>query len=362
MIQDGSLHIFLAFDIGFEIKISQISALFPKQSRDPVGYNFLNRSIGRDTLPIRLIFDPVQLNFSGITRTFQCYATFFDIGALSLEFICEIQESVGTLPGFVLEVQNSKELKAVAQKIAEDIFKISKPAVMAADFFATPLLFTVFNIRELSPRIPTEALLRESLGVTIAQTLRSSLEPIGQAEIDRTLNPSIAYSDDDTVFVSSNVAVIFDQNSNEVIDVFELLNVQSLELRFIDAKLDKTLQSLYEATEQREHGWRKLIDLFETQSRKLNSIHLDSTIIVERVQQSYKFATDSYLVRIYELCVHRMFLTLFSTGIDKKLQVIRDIINDRRDRATSVRMEVIEWIVVILIAVDMLPKLFSILK
>jgi len=360
-IHDGYLHCLFAFDIGFEIKVAQIPDLFPQRGRDPVGYNFLNRNIGRDPLPLRLVFDSVRMQIGKELRSFQVYATFFDIGALSLEFICELTEKVVELPNLAIEVSHSKELLLSAQRVAEDIFRQAKAAVVSPDFFPTPTQFNVFNIRGLVPRLTTDQITQD-LCIPIAQTLRQSLEPIGKVEIDRTLNPSVTYSDDDIAFVSSTGALVFDETSNEVIDVFELLNVQSLELRIVDAKLDKSLQNLFDESEAHHKSYKRFFDFFDPQSRKLNLLHLDSTILVERVEQSYKFASDSYLVRIYELCIQRMFLKVFSAGIDKKLQVLRDVITDQRDRASTRRMEIIEWIVVILIAVDVVPKILAFFK
>lgn len=358
-IKEGYLHAFLAFDVGFEIRLAQIPNLFPQRQKDPVGYTFLSKSLARDIIPLRLRFDDIELKLVGANRKFECYVTFYDIGAISLEFICEMKDRTEDLPRIGMEIHNSTELVAVAQKLAQKIYEIAKPSIISGDFLGMPSVFVVFDINQWTQKTRSQDL-KESIGISIAKTLRLSEEPIGQAEIDRTLNPSITYSDDDIVFCSSNVALVFDETSSDVIDIFELLNVQTLELRLIDSKLDRSLQSLYEETEKAHSVWSQFFNLFDTKSRKLNTIHLDSTIIVERVEQSYKFATDSYMVRIYELGVQKMFLNRFSLGIDKKLQAIRDIITDQRDRASSARMEVLEWIVIILIAVDVVPKLISI--
>ena len=357
-IQEASLHVFAAFDVGFEIRMSQIPVLFGSRTRDPVGYNFLNRTIGRDTHPIRISMDPIEIKVQGHRRIFQVYCTFFDLGSLSLELICPLNHHLTELPRLAADLQNSKELLAESRRLAEEIHSIAKPAIVNPDLFPTPSIFTVFNIRRLNTVTRVQTVI-DTYGPLIAKTLRLSDEPIGQSEVNRTLNPHITYSDEDIVFTSANVAIVFDETSAEVIDVFELANVQSLELRFIDARLDRTLQGLYEETEQKRSAWGTLPNIFETQSRRLNTIHLDSTIIAERVEQSFKFANDSYLVRIHELCVQKMFLNSLSRGIDRKLQAIRDINTDQRDRASSIRMEILEWIIIALIGFDVIPKIVA---
>src|SRR5438045_1515820 len=112
-VQEASLHILAAFDIGFEIRMSQIPVLFGSHQRDTVGYNFFNRSIGRETLPIRIGFDTVDIDLQGRMQRCQVFGTFFDLGGLSLELICPLTASFEDFPRIAAEIQSSKELLAV---------------------------------------------------------------------------------------------------------------------------------------------------------------------------------------------------------------------------------------------------------
>ncbi len=359
-IEEARLHLLVSFDVGFEIRLSQIPVLFGTFQRDPVGFNFLARSIGRDTQPVRIVYDSIHLNLGGRSRIFQTYVTFFDVGSISIELTCPIDTKIEELPRLSMEIHASKELLSEARKVAQSVFEKAKAAIVSPGFFPNPSVFSVFNIQRLNQQWTYTSVV-EKLGPIIAQTLRVSDEAIGSVEVQRTLNPYITYSDEDVVFTSSNVAVIFDETSSEVVDIFELLNMQFLELKFIDARLDKTLQELYDESDQNRNFFKLLSDVIDRSANRLNTIHLDSTIIVERVELSFKFANDSYLVRIYELCVQKMFLNSYSQGIERKLRVIRDIMTDRRGRANTLRMEVLEWLIVVLIAVDVVPNLFKLL-
>jgi hypothetical protein len=359
-LEEARLHLLISFDVGFEVRLSQIPVLFGTFQRDPVGFNFLARSIGRDTQPVRIVYDSIHLTLGGKKRIFQTYVTFFDVGSISLELTCPLDTKIEDLPKLAMEVHSSKDLIGEARRIAQSVFDRAKAAIVSPGFFPNPSLFVVFNIQRLNQKWTYQSVV-EKLGPILAQTLRVSDEAIGSVEVQRTLNPYITYSDQDVVFTSSNVAVIFDETSSEVVDIFELLNMQFLELKFIDARLDKTLQELYDESDQSKNLFKVLSDVIDRSANKLNTTHLDSTIIVERVELSFKFANDSYLVRIYELCVQKMFLNSYSQGIERKLRVIRDIMTDRRVRANTLRMEVLEWLIVILIAVDVVPNLFRLI-
>ncbi len=359
-IEEARLHLLVSFDVGFEIRLSQIPVLFGTFQRDPVGFNFLARSIGRDTQPVRIVYDSLSLHLGGKNRLFQTYVTFFDVGSISIELTCPLESKLEDLPKMAMEIHASKDLISEARRVAQSVFEKSQGAIVAPSFFPNPSIFSVFNIQKLNQNWTYQNVV-EKLGPTIAQTLRVSDEAIGGVEVQRTLTPFISYSDEDVVFMSSNVAVIFDETSSEVVDIFGLLNMQYLELRFIDARLDKTLQELYDESDQKTNFFKLISDVIDRNANRLNTIHLDSAIIVERVELSFKFANDSYLVRIYELCVQKMFLNSYSQGIERKLRVIRDIMTDRRNRANTLRMEVLEWLIVALIAVDVVPNLIKLI-
>ncbi len=359
-IEEGSLHLLVAFDLGFEIRLSQLPVLFGTRMRDPVRYNFLNRASSRDPQPVRIKFDSVNFSFGGEwKKEFQVFGTFFDLGALSLEFIAPLSENFEKLPELSASIHSNKDFLTAAKKIAESILETARPAVVNADFFSSPSVFSVVNIQRLSQATNFQSI-QSNLGPVIAKILRLSDEPIGTSEIMRTLSPNVTYSDDDVVFASSRAAVIFDETSSEVIDIIELANVQALELSFIDGRLDRTIQSLYEEPNQGEGFWSRFTSLSDRLTKRLHMTSLDSTILVDRVEQMFKFATDSYLVQIHELCVQKMFLKSFSSAIDRKLQTIRDVTNDRRSLSSTSRMEFLEWIIIILIAIGTAPSIWQI--
>lgn len=359
VIQKASLHILVAFDVGFEIKLPLIREIFSNELSSSKKTSFLE--LGRAITPVRIIAAHQKITLHGQDRDFAVALTFFDIGALSVEFISNRPLTLEEMPRLAAIIQKDVELLKCAEKIARATFERARPAVINAEFLNQPSVFTVFNIQTLESKLSAQKII-ELGGARIAQTLRLSDEAVGTTEVVRAINPNITYSDDDVVFTSAKVAVIFDETSSEVIDLFELANVQSLELSYLDAKLDRHLQKLYDENEQLQNWSYIFKNLFESNTRKLNTIHLDTTILVERVEQGFKFAADSYLTRIHELAVEKMFLGSLSRGINRKLDAIRDIFRDQRDRAASMRMEILEWIIIALIAFEVVPVLLSKLR
>jgi|GEM_PF-1199066 len=363
IIEKGSLHIHLAFDVGFEIETKKLIELVGTRLAARANeMRPLSVSINRELQPIRIAFDPVEFQLQGEAVPFQVYVTFYELGAMSFEYVCPLHSDFEMLPQFAEQLENNDELVKSTRGLSKEIFEIIKPAVKGAELSIQPSVHYVFNIEKLSEPISVEALLG-TYGTTIAKTLKASSEPIGNNEVRRTLQSVVTYSDQDLVFVTAKNAIVFDEDGLEAVDILELANMQALELRLIDSKLDRTLVNLYETNLHKKIWFQRFVARFidsETLNLKvLNTIHLDSLIIADRVEQSFKLATDHYLARIHELCVNALFLRTLSAGIDRKLSTIRDISNDIQDREAAIRMETLEWIIIILILIGTLPMFFK---
>lgn len=362
-IEQGSLHIHVAFDVGFELRTKKVLEL--------VGTRYANRanelrpiaeSINHDLRPLRIAFDPLQIRLHGEDLPFQVYVTFYELGALSFEFVCPLRSTVDDLCELAAHLEHSDDLIESAKRLAKDIFVLVKPAIIGPELYPVPSVHYVFNIEKLDGDYSSEQIVAK-LGTTIAKIMKASTEPIGDNEVKRTLQQAVGYSDRDLVFVTTKNAIIFDEDGLDTVDILELANVQSLELRLIDSRLDRALVTLYETNARKKSLFKRvgsrLFNLSELNLRALNTIHLDALIINERVEQSFKLASDNYLARIHELCVNTMFLQVLSDGIDRKLAAIRDISNDIQDGEGNLRMETLEWIIIILILIGTIPVFLS---
>jgi uncharacterized Rmd1/YagE family protein len=86
--------------------------------------------------------------------------------------------------------------------------------------------------------------------------------------------------------------------------------------------------------------------------RRLAQLQLDGTILFEQVTNALKLVGEQYLARVYSLVSRRFHLAEWDASITRKLQTIDGIYAKLTDRAASRRMEVLEWIIIVLIAVS----------
>ncbi|MBP7843187.1 MAG: hypothetical protein KA116_00080 [Proteobacteria bacterium] len=356
-IQKGNIRVLLAFDVGFEIRLSQISQIFSSRQRNTTRHRTTSRAWGRDTQPICLEYDSCEIFLLGRLRRFETQISFFDIGAISVELKTTLSDDFSELPHMAEAIVHSRDLLHAGREILQQIFKKASPAIIKPDAFPEPAVFTLFHIQELTEEIKVDKVI-ELMGAELAHTMRSSMESMSQNEAVRSLGTFVSYSDFDAVFCSENVGLILDQEeTEEVLDVFELANVQLVELGFLDKTLEKVLMNLYEEKEQQKNIFKRVFRSSEREAEKLNSVHIDATLIMERVEQGFKIAQDPYLVRIHELCVQKRYLSSLVKALDRKLVAIRDIFSDQRSRTSNLRMEIMEIIIIVLISLEFLPML-----
>jgi uncharacterized Rmd1/YagE family protein len=72
------------------------------------------------------------------------------------------------------------------------------------------------------------------------------------------------------------------------------------------------------------------------------------------VTNALKLIGDQYLVRVYGLVSRRFQLAAWDQTISRKLQAIESIYTKMVDRAATRRMEALEWIIIVLIAVSII--------
>lgn len=81
---------------------------------------------------------------------------------------------------------------------------------------------------------------------------------------------------------------------------------------------------------------------------------MDSAILFERVTNTLKLLGDQYLARVYRLAAQRFHLQSWDTTILRKLDTLDNLYDKMAGQTGNRRMEILEWIIIILIAISIL--------
>jgi hypothetical protein len=194
----------------------------------------------------------------------------------------------------------------------------------------------------------------------IAQILRVEPAPLSAEEVHDAMSHRIAYGLDDVTIIDWHAALVFDREADDVQAVLEFANVELLEMRYLDEQLDTALNHAYETLSRRAwRPWRRLGSA-AADLRRVAQMQVDSAMLFEGVNNALKLLGDQYLARVYRLASQRFHLAEWDASIMRKLHTMESIYEMIADQATNRRMEVLEWIIIILIAVSIvLPFLSS---
>ena len=89
----------------------------------------------------------------------------------------------------------------------------------------------------------------------IAQLLRAERQVLSPQEVSDAMAYQMSYSSADVAIVDWNAALLVDRAGDDVRAVLEFANVELLEMRHLDRRLDDALDRAYEAQfKQRRHG------------------------------------------------------------------------------------------------------------
>jgi hypothetical protein len=141
--------------------------------------------------------------------------------------------------------------------------------------------------------------------------------------------------------------------------VLEYANLQLLELRYLDGQLDRALDRAYEVMSLPRNRTLRLPGTARTELRRVARMQVDAAILFERVGNALKLFGDQYLARVYRATSQRYRVAEWNSTILRKLETIEGIYEKAHDHSANVRMEMLEWIIILLIAFEILMPLFA---
>jgi len=195
----------------------------------------------------------------------------------------------------------------------------------------------------------------------LARTLRASPWPLSAEETSDAIASRTSYTPTDAVVIDWNAAAIFDTptDADETLIVLEYANAQLLELRLLDEQLDTLLDNAWRVVESNREKRFPLFSLSgQTELARIGALQVDAAIAAEAAGNALKLLGDQYLARVYSLAGKRFRIPDWNSSIARKLAVTENIYEKLTDRQSTRRMEILEWIIIILIAVSIATYFF----
>ncbi len=357
---DVTVHLAFAFDIGYEIDLDAARPLLsaergtlPRRRRTP-------ESIRYRPPPVR-----VGLDVSGLSLPRQDLAdgpprgelTLFDFGAVSLLVQHRLRATPSELLSLASDLAEPSPLVASARERLDPWFDRLRPAVIGFELSPLSEEFILFQLGEVEPDwLPNHA-------SWVAGLLRLDPDPLSPEEVQEAVRLHLSYAPNDLVVLDWAAGVVADRECADTLQVIEFANVQLLEYRHIDDRLDDRLEAAYRLirpdTRKRRSRWPEW--MFRTHAdalRNVRELEIEATSLFERADNALKLIGDQYLSRVYGLTSARFHLDEWQQSIRRKLDTVGDVYDLLVQQASGLRLETLEVIVVLLITFEIVLALF----
>lgn len=282
----------------------------------------------------------------------------YDFGAASVAYHIPVPGGLDELAAARRALQGFQGLRDDARGRVEALLRSIGPAVQRPRISDFSEDYSIVGMRE-RPDGMTALAFCDAHADTITRILRPDAGRPSAEEVRHATQVRISFGPTDLTIVDWDAAFVLDPDPEDVRAVLEFANVQLLEMRWLDLQLDGAIERSYLLLTRR-HGWRRMLpSAISADMHQVAELQLESAVMLERVSNALKVFGEEYLARIYRLAAGRFQLAELDATITRKLATIESIYQKLSDKAASVRMEALEWVVIVLIAMEILLGLFK---
>lgn len=350
----GTCSVVFCFDVGQAIDLNTAADILSRSSelpspqreqlqlrrRAPRYFNF-------DPAPVRFLQTCEPVSRAGFQLAPKSETTLYDFGGASVVYTFAISGHLADLVALANALAEDESLLARAREQLTGILPSLSPAITRLRFDPLAEDYVTFQFDRFGePADNLEDLLRANRPL-MAQILRGDSSDLSRQEIDEALSSRISYSESDAAILDFSAGFIIGSDASDLLDLIEFANVELLEMRHLDEALDDALEEVYPILSQTPRGRAGTRRL-----RRVAMLQADAAILFEGVNNAIKLVGDHYLARFYRRLTDRLHHPEWDASVLRKLGVLESIYQKLNDQQSTRRMEVLEWIIIILIAVS----------
>ncbi|MCS6851568.1 MAG: hypothetical protein NZ700_10430 [Gemmataceae bacterium] len=348
----GTLHVHVAYDWGDEVDLELAQRLVPSEVRALQRRRRTPSSIDYRPAPLRLPLAPVTLRlpFLGPVQT-EGAVTLFDFGAASVSIPVPFDLPPDRLTQLAAALADLDELAWDVRQTVEPLYRLMLPAIHDATWSDLREEYVVFQLPpgESGP-VPEDLL--HTHASWLAGLLRLEAAALSADEVAEAVRLRLSYGPGDLFIADWAAAVLIDADCAETLQVIEFANLQLLELRHIDNRLDDRLAAARGLIQPLTRSWLPFWRTHARPLRALGELKAEAEGLFERTENVLKLVGDQYLARVYRILATRFHTEAWQRSIQRKLQVVEGIYQMVSDQAATYRIEALEIIIVLLILIE----------
>jgi hypothetical protein len=368
----GQLHVYVAFDWGEEVNLEQAGRLVPgaavalsRRPRTPTSFDFRPpplrfrltpaESVDEDHATPAAIPSPFCLADRKALPIQSAEATVFDFAAVSVALNVPFRltpDEVVALAGRLVEPDTAARIVSCARAAVEPLYHKLLPAIQRP--FWPDNLWEEYFVFHFPPGAPLKPTVLEERPAWLAGLVRLEDQPLSGDEVAEAVRLFLRYGPNDLFVADWAAAFLLDHGpeSDETLQTIEFANLQLLEYRHIDDRLDGSLARAYRLIHEAAHGRLRFWRGHHAPLRLLGELKVEANGLFERTGNVLKLVGDQYLARVYRLLATRFHLGEWERSIQRKLDVIEGVYQVLADQGATFRTEFLELIVIALIFLE----------
>jgi len=301
--------------------------------------------------PIPINFAPMNLELrSEGGGTCALSARVYEVGALAIMLRFPIRgEKLADLAHYrnIQVTRKGERLKRSQffSEVSTAIRTLLKPAY--DEIFDLPVeaeSYTAFCLTEASGG--AETIFRdERAQISALLTGEAHPERLAPTEVEDNLKQWFSYYRDDLVVTDWDAAFVIEPSGQyeDVLYIFEVANLQLLELRKYDIYLDHTLERGYDEYEDLFKGLPISTGRAKEMLRELSGVRMDLAKVTDEVANTAKFFGDWYVARVYMGLALKLHIKDYHAIVEEKLTTLNELYQSvlhEIDRRQTIVLEV----------------------
>jgi hypothetical protein len=353
----GVLHAFVAFDWGEEIDLGRARTLVTPLGPDSSHQTVRSSSIAYRPQPVCAPLAPAPLDLPGLGNVAaSAEAILFDFAAASVALHVSFQLKPIEITRLAAALSRPEPMQNAARQAVQPLHERLLPAIQNPRWSDLTEEYFVFEFSP--PELCAETVLSQA-PEWLAGLVRLDSDPLFAEEVSEALRLQIRYGRRDLLVADWAAAVVIDDECGETLQVVEFANLQLLEFREIDNRLDDRLAETYGLVRVLAHRWLPFWRPYTGQLRALGELKVEANTVFERTQNAVKLVGDQYLARVYRLLATRFYLEEWQQSVHRSLEVIEGAYQVLADQAAAWRSEILEVMIVLLVIAEILLTLLG---
>ena len=356
----GTCYVYQALDLGFAIDLAhvdrilagdQIQQNFKKPRRAPEAQQLQRHSsrVAQSGFPVEVgsfrTEGPVEI-------------VVWEFGAATIAYQIPIDVELAELVTLSDLLWDNPDLLGDARRRAGQLLDAIREAVDKPGLGERIEDYVTFVLRLPEGQAVSE--LWTTHAATTASILRAEPGLLSEQEISDAVALRCAYVRDEVVLIDWFAALLVGEDMEDERAVLELTIAELLELRNLDEQLDRGVDEAYAAL-TRKRSW---VASFSTRAGDIvhiSQLQADAAVLFEGVDNALKLLGDQYLARLYRVASERFHLPQWDAAIERKLRVLGGIYEKLASRAASRRFELLEIVIILLIAISTAAPFMTVL-